>query len=115
MNEESNEEWQPYVINRTEHPGVSIKWRDDFRYADAKIAPSGFTVPHNHSGEEKISVIHGRGVLLRDNQEIDLMPGCIAIIPANVRHSVKNVLEIPLELSVEFTPSFREQETKFID
>lgn len=105
--------WEPYVVGDVTHPGVSVSWVDG-SFLHACIEPEGGTVPHVHSGEERILVVRGQGILRRDEKEMLLVPGDRAVIPPGTLHSLRSVSrqEMLVVLS-RFTPSFREQATTF--
>jgi quercetin dioxygenase-like cupin family protein len=107
----SNNEWQPYIVDGTTHPGVLIHWEDDeHSQLTAKLERGGRTIPHTHSGIEKLRVIHGRGVLIISGKVHKIKPGDIIQIPAGRIHCLRSLFGEML-VHATFHPPFLEQET----
>jgi len=64
-----------------------------------QVSPVGFGVPvHSHPYPEILTAIEGKGeVLLEgDATPVPLVPGVSVIVPANQRHTFRNVGDVPL-------------------
>jgi mannose-6-phosphate isomerase-like protein (cupin superfamily) len=64
-----------------------------------QMSPPGYGVPvHSHPYPEILTAIEGRGEVLLDGDDtpVPLVPGVSVVVPANQRHSFRNVGDTPL-------------------
>ncbi len=83
--------YQPIIGDDT---GVGVPVRTGIQ-----VSPVGFGVPvHSHPYPEILTAIEGTGeVLLEgDATPVPLVPGVSVIVPANQRHTFRNVGDVPL-------------------
>src|SRR3954447_14396510 len=83
--------YQPIVGDDT---GAGVPLRTGIQ-----VSPVGFGVPvHSHPYPEILTAIEGRGEVLLDGDDtpVPLVPGVSVIVPANQRHTFRNVGDVPL-------------------
>jgi len=109
--EMKNIEWKKSIKGS---PGV---WIQDFitnkennqvtvRYV--KVEPNGQIIPHTHNVLEVFYILEGEGdVLMGDKRQICSKGTCL-IAPAGVKHSLKNIQDVPVLLFCVFTPPLSE-------
>lgn len=116
MESSADQEWQPYEIAGTRHPGVFVKGMQTMRgeLLIARIDPGGGTLPHMHSGEERITIIRGNGLLTRSGKVVAVSAGQIEIIPPDTIHALQNPTEEALEVTAAFSPGLQDQKTRFV-
>jgi quercetin dioxygenase-like cupin family protein len=51
-----------------------------------KFSPGGRTTWHTHAFEQGLLIVEGKGIVATDDQEHEVGPGDIVIIPAGERH-----------------------------
>lgn len=74
---------------------------DDTVVVPFSVAPGGHLGWHTDSLEETQYVIAGRGELQRDDGNFPVGPGCVFILPKDVRHDLRNTGTEPL-LAIAF-------------
>ena len=61
------------------------------------LEPGESTPVHQHQAQEELVIsLEGRGIVLRDNEPVDLFSGNVVVIPAGTAHSIANVSGLPL-------------------
>ncbi|MEM3754658.1 MAG: cupin domain-containing protein, partial [Candidatus Bathyarchaeia archaeon] len=56
----------------------------------------GYTPLHKHPQEHEIFIIQGKGLLISENQKVELKPKDAVFISSNELHQFKNIEEEPL-------------------
>lgn len=70
------------------------------------VSEVGSGIPlHSHKdSEEAMFVIQGRGKLICDGEEYDLVPGTAIFSPLGVEHEIKNVGDEPFKIVWAYAP-----------
>ena len=108
--------WEPYIVHGKRHPGVFIRGmqQDDGKVLQARLEVGGYTNPHLHSGEERITILEGEGECIIDGIRTSVTAGSTTRIPPRTIHQLRNSGNTPLLVSARFTPPFLQQETTLL-
>jgi quercetin dioxygenase-like cupin family protein len=68
------------------HTYVDDSIGEHLRLTLVKFSPGGRTTWHTHAFEQGLIIVEGRGIVATDEQEYEVGPGDIVIIPAGERH-----------------------------
>lgn len=106
--------WRPYVVHGMTHPGVEVD--DGMDEADgavflARLRPDGRTIPHVHSGTERIDILCGTAELTCDGVCTRYGPGASVRVAPGTCHSLRNAGDDHLYVRATFDPPFSRQST----
>lgn len=64
---------------------------------EVSLEPGESTPVHQHEAQEEVVIaLEGRGIVLRDDEPVDLFSGNVVVVPAGTAHSIANVSGLPL-------------------
>ena len=69
---------------------------DNYCMRIIEVAPGGVIPPHHHPWEHEQFVHAGTGRILRDGTWVEIGPGAVLLIPADVEHTIENTGSVPL-------------------
>ena len=59
---------------------------ESLRFTLVKFSPGGRTKWHRHAFEQGLIIVEGRGIVATEEQEYEVGPGDIVIVPAGEKH-----------------------------
>lgn len=67
-----------------------------FSMRQFEVAPGGHTPKHTHGYEHEVFVLEGTGQVLLGEQEYELRPGMVVLVPPGRLHQFRNTGSVPL-------------------
>lgn len=67
-----------------------------FSMRQFEVAPGGHTPKHTHGYEHEVFVLEGTGQVLLGEEEYELRPGTVVLVPPGRLHQFRNTGNVPL-------------------
>ena len=69
-----------------------------------EVPPRSTMVPHRHSQEEAIYILHGQGYVVIDGEKEKIAPGTLVHFPSNAEHCTTNETDEIMQFLFSFSP-----------